>query len=478
MNVNTQCKKCGKQYNIDIDQVRSEYVKFVCKKCGTENILENLQFKASNNPKKKKRPFATGMFIRSIRAKLLLAFLLLSLVPLLLIGLTATANVKRMGNNMVDKVSLQLTEKTKNMLSNAVEAHASRIELLIMQSRNDIQMLAHHAGNSALLAARIKNPANWMNSQEKAILDTFYEKIQSSRPEMSNIRLFYKDGYAACRLHYGDSSLIDSRTNRIDYKGDKIWFKRTMDVNQVSDDTIYISAINIARNNNKTEIRYTMPVSVGTNREGLVIINYSAQAITDSLKNSKIGNDGYVFMIDKKYETAEGRQIAGGFYLSHPKYKICNENSPGTIVDLSTLKEDSGFTNFFDRSQDWTAAYRKVQIPGREWYIIAALPTAEMMQSVNTVKSGVADSVKKLAINFRILLALSVLLVFLVAMYLSSQITRPVKKLTELAEKVSMGDSNVSVNIKSNDEIGTLAHAFNRMVISLKILMNNNIGAN
>ena len=54
------------------------------------------------------------------------------------------------------------------------------------------------------------------------------------------------------------------------------------------------------------------------------------------------------------------------------------------------------------------------------------------------------------------------------AWWLSRGIVRPVKELTEVAEKVSMGDLNVTVVRHSNDEIGELADSFSRMVTAVK----------
>jgi methyl-accepting chemotaxis protein len=410
----------------------------------------------------------------SIKVKLLLAFLVVSLVPLLIIGFSGSSNVRNMGSSMVEKVSQQLTDKTKNMLSNSAQTSAEKVEALINQYKNDVQMLSQHSSNTELLAARISDP-NWTKSSAKASLDNFYRSVQLSRPEMSNVRLFFKDGYAVSRLRGGNNSLIDTQTGKVDFKGDKIWFKLTMDKTQVLDKSIYVSAVNIARNNNKPEIRYTVPINVGSGREGLIIVNYSAKAITESLTTSQIGKEGYAFMVDKNYETAEGKAISGGFYLSHPEYEICNESEPGTIIDNNSLKGNTGYVTFRDHSKQWTAAYRKVQIPGREWYVVAAIPTAEMMQSVSTVNSGVSSSVNQLDQNFMILTLLSILFVLAAAMIFSTQITRPVRKLTEIAEKVSTGSTDVEVNISSNDELGALAQAFNRMVVSIKFLMNEDI---
>lgn len=63
------------------------------------------------------------------------------------------------------------------------------------------------------------------------------------------------------------------------------------------------------------------------------------------------------------------------------------------------------------------------------------------------------------------------LLAALLSFYLAKSVTKPLKQLTEVANKISMGDIKVKIDVKSKDEIGDLAKAFKRMVNSLKILM-------
>ena len=57
-----------------------------------------------------------------------------------------------------------------------------------------------------------------------------------------------------------------------------------------------------------------------------------------------------------------------------------------------------------------------------------------------------------------------------VALFARSMI-RDIHKLNDTANKISMGDTSVHVDIKRNDEIGLLAESFGRMVASLKIMM-------
>jgi methyl-accepting chemotaxis protein len=55
---------------------------------------------------------------------------------------------------------------------------------------------------------------------------------------------------------------------------------------------------------------------------------------------------------------------------------------------------------------------------------------------------------------------------------LASSITKPIKRMTEVAEAISSGKQDVEfLNIERSDEIGTLAKSFNRMINSMQIAM-------
>jgi methyl-accepting chemotaxis protein len=70
---------------------------------------------------------------------------------------------------------------------------------------------------------------------------------------------------------------------------------------------------------------------------------------------------------------------------------------------------------------------------------------------------------------YLLLFMLSALIIAVIgAIFLANRITRPVLFLTESADKISMGDLDSPVVINSNDEIGELAKAIERMRESLK----------
>ncbi len=51
-------------------------------------------------------------------------------------------------------------------------------------------------------------------------------------------------------------------------------------------------------------------------------------------------------------------------------------------------------------------------------------------------------------------------------------IIQPVMRLTDVAERMSMGDLNVVIDVKSKNEVGLLAEAIERMQYSLRLALD------
>jgi HAMP domain-containing protein len=62
--------------------------------------------------------------------------------------------------------------------------------------------------------------------------------------------------------------------------------------------------------------------------------------------------------------------------------------------------------------------------------------------------------------------------VLIIAWFSARAIVTPIMKLTDAAERMSLGELNVKIDVKSKDEIGLLALAVGRMQTSLRLAMN------
>ena len=75
-----------------------------------------------------------------------------------------------------------------------------------------------------------------------------------------------------------------------------------------------------------------------------------------------------------------------------------------------------------------------------------------------------------------LLITIFAIIVFLINFLIKKYVIQRIRRIEKIAQKVSIGDMSADFEESSNDEIGGLAQAFNRMKASLKIaleMLNN-----
>ncbi|NOR42291.1 MAG: EAL domain-containing protein, partial [Gammaproteobacteria bacterium] len=101
-----------------------------------------------------------------------------------------------------------------------------------------------------------------------------------------------------------------------------------------------------------------------------------------------------------------------------------------------------------------------VKLDTAPWTIIVSLPQSVFIEPV------VAQTQ-----NALILVIIIVFIVVLIVMVATQLLLGPIKRLTLVVKKIGEGDLQAKANIEANDEIGSLAHAFNEMTDSVNDLI-------
>jgi len=96
------------------------------------------------------------------------------------------------------------------------------------------------------------------------------------------------------------------------------------------------------------------------------------------------------------------------------------------------------------------------------WILVAEIESDEVLSRVNEMQRYVFIG-----------LFLTVITAITLSIMLANFITKPIKHLTEQMAEVSVGGAEVDVAyLDRNDEIGSLARAFSRIVVSLRLVMD------
>ena len=163
------------------------------------------------------------------------------------------------------------------------------------------------------------------------------------------------------------------------------------------------------------------------------------------------GQTGFAFLIDEK-----GKVVA--HQVNEFVVKQKNLSKYPLISAYRKGKWTTHTTEFDD--EKGVPHYGHVRKIKRGWAIALQQENAEVFEPLKRVQ------------NFAIiLLVATVVIVSLIAWISARAIVTPITKLTDVAERMSLGDLNMQINIPSKDEIGLLAQAIKRMQTSLRLAM-------
>lgn len=147
--------------------------------------------------------------------------------------------------------------------------------------------------------------------------------------------------------------------------------------------------------------------------------------------------------------------------------------------DFKVFSKNSLWTEFTSYRPDYCMYYLRVPFPigkrilqtgirihkGEEKIVYSLISTRRNYDRADLAK-------EKLPYRIRLIFSIITVSIFLLAIYFSllfaRRISRPIIELANATQKISMGDTDISLDIRETGEIGALIDSFNQMVQDLK----------
>jgi len=190
-------------------------------------------------------------------------------------------------------------------------------------------------------------------------------------------------------------------------------------------------------------------------RTGATVAEVNLKLIRDVVSAIKVGEKGYAYVVDR-----DGRLIA------HPDISLVLRNTDMSGIAqvhnaLTTLRDNTparADSATFGRSLDGAAVLSSVAaIPKLGWLVFVEQPTSEALQPLYT------SLWQTLA-----LLGLGLTVAAVGAWFMSRRMAAPIRALSAGVERVGSGDLAHRIDVKTGDEVETLASNFNRMAGQLQ----------
>ncbi len=390
--------------------------------------------------------------MNKIRNKLILSLLLVALIPATLIGgyglYSSTEALGRSGEERLQAKVGSLTTSIERFLNNVYV---------------DLFYLRDSSGVSNLYQALANGTDEEITAAKKSLSNDFLS-LSSNRKIYHQIRFLDSTGMEVVRVdRTRETSKVIPDTKLQNKKG-RYYFDDTI---TLANGGVMISPLDLNREKGVVEkpfrptIRYATPVYDDQNNlRGVLILNVLASKFLDQINRSNAFGETQMFVDSKGYYLAhvDPKKVWGG-----PGDLDTGENLLKDEPELAAKVVNSKVATTLE-SSDHLIATAPVFADREHKVLLGTLidkvPNAVVYQSVTRFK------------NVFIMIALVAIgLTVFVALVLAGSIANPIVYLTQATNRMSKGDLNTKIEVKSNDETQALAVAIERLRKSMKILM-------
>ncbi len=411
------CGKCSQSYNIDESKLKKDITDLTCKVCGgTIRVTipggyTSKKAKASvsemSKPAVGRPPKETDGRVRfGLLPKMVLAMLLVSIVPFgLFLGITFNETRERIHSD------------TELLMAQTADGLGRHVDEWIDKN---VSMLN--------VAAQLEEVSSMIPALQQKVLKI----IQTEYPFM----------YLVFTLDTQGMNIARSDGKKMKNYSDRQYYKEVARGKDLAWQTL------IGKTSKKPALVLAVPIKRDGKTVGVLAAAMTTDAISRQIANWKKGDTGFAFLIDET-----GKVVAHQV----PKFVASQSNFNDNPL-IATYKNNpvQGLITFTDGQ----GVKQKGIAQRNEMGWILAVQQAEEEVFATYKRS------EKIAMS---LMAIILVLIIGIAFLLARSLVRPVKTLTAITTRMSMGEMDVDFHIKTKDEIGQLANAIVRLQTSLKL---------
>ena len=429
------CEECGKNYRIDPEKITGNKAAFKCSACGhlivVRKPLQNAVKKKHKSPSPRidsddtksqsagREPLITASkknfkevypanwkIIRfGLTAKLFTMMIFISMIPLVMFSTVAL-------------------KQTKNLIRYEAFRHTNEAYIRIAQ-HIDAWFKEKEHGFKILAAT---SPLSSMDNEK---IESLFITIAELHPDLKTLFVLDTTGafVAGTRRPPASNTLEQS------------YFKEILDGKIFSWQTSFVPT------DKKPLLTLSAPVKQNDNIIGVLVGTFSMDMIVQRLLPSVTGNSNVAFLIRN-----QGRIRSFSLSNNYPSKKIFDWQP---IID----KYRQGIRGLLS-TKELTADDKIRVVLGDTAFGWGLAMQAEVKETL------FLDQLMSFAY---LLFAITAIFVIVIAWFSGKAISRPIIRLTDAAERISVGELDMNIQTSRKDEIGELAEAIARLQDSIRL---------
>lgn len=354
----------------------------------------------------------------SIRRKLTILMLIISLLPTLLVGIIAYATI-----------SAELNSNTYNQLTSAASKQEQKITSLLQKKQEEVIKLSNRFDLQSALG-------NYLNSNSGAGATELYDILFNKKIEVADIQAIYVaklDGSViATTLSSGQETRLPEREYNIPADKSTVFF-----VEEDSKDGI-----------NKLHI--STKIIINKQESGVLTAIFRIDDIVATVQDyTGLGSTGETVVAAKD---TTGNAVA--------LFPLRFDTDAALKANVNSLNLFETGSPMYERAKDYRDADVLVAtrpISFADWVLAVKIDRSEATAPVMQLRDGLISVV-----------FLSAAVIVLAALAMAQFFTGPILSIAQIAQQIGRGNFLARTNVNRNDEIGTLAGSVNTMGASLK----------
>ncbi|KDR93854.1 methyl-accepting chemotaxis protein [Peptoclostridium litorale DSM 5388] len=369
----------------------------------------------------------------SLRFQLLLVMVMLSVIPVMVMGGFTYFKVQGQINSVQEEMLYAKSREVKTSLDLMIQN--SQTVMQGIEAQPDLALLMEDVNSDLKIDDRIRlNKISF--SLQNAVKSSrgLYETILITDIKGNVISGGAKHNEQYMGKNFSDEKYFESIEN-----GDEFVIGKPF-ISEATGTTIIPAA---------------KPISTLAQKLGVMIIMYDLEKFTQPIGDISVGSTGFIYILDEDGNTLynkdikNGNEYASSRLIKNSIEKLGDENSDAAGFGFHTI---GGIKN--------AAAFEKLQ--NAPWLVVANIKKSEFESGMYAVRNFIF-----------ILTAFIVVICMASAFKFSKNIETPIKSIVQLMNKVAKGDLNVNADFAVNKEIKGLNDVFNLMVKELKMLIEN-----
>ncbi|MBN1931298.1 MAG: zinc-ribbon domain-containing protein [Desulfobacterales bacterium] len=428
------CEECGKKYRIDPAKANENKISFKCKNCGHQimtdipnfsvketdsndlSAVSSISSSESKNEsvaeetsktflKTQKRNKKKKDFRFGLIAKVVTPLLIVGLVPLAIFW-----------GITFKQTTDRIRSDTENLSAQISLGLANHVDEWIDKNVRVLKSLSKMAD---------------IVSMDRMQQEAFLKIVQKEYPWMYLVFTTDVNGINVARND--DEPLKDY--------SDRQYYKEVMSGKELAWQTL------IGKTSKKPALVLAVPIKEGDKIVGVMASAMGIDAISQLIANWKQGETGYAFLVDEK-----GKVVAH----QNQQYALQSKNLSAHPLVMASKNGRSGAVYFENELGESSLGHARKTNYG--WVLAIQQEEKEML-----------DILKQAQYFAYLLLGITILAVLFIAYLSGRAIVNPIRRLTNAADRISIGELDVKIESNSKDEIGDLAQAIVRMQESIRL---------